>query len=70
MQLQGRTLPNPLHLLVVAEQSQTVDFIKLLEFIGKSKDMVSDMKSLEVIESSNYDSQDWAIHYSRMTYSW
>lgn len=49
LNLQGRTLPNPLHLLVVAEQSQTVDFIKLLEFIGKSRDIVYDMKSLDVI---------------------
>ena len=35
--LQGRTLPNALHVLVVAHQSESIDFEKLLKFITKSR---------------------------------
>ena len=29
LQLQGRTVPNALHVLVVAQQTETIDFEKL-----------------------------------------
>lgn len=46
LKMQGRTLPNSLHLLVVAEQLQLVNFKDLLDFITKRKEMAIDMKSL------------------------
>lgn len=52
LKLQGRTLPNSLHLLVVAEQLQMLNFEDLLSFIIKRKEGAIDTKSLEIIEST------------------
>jgi hypothetical protein len=37
LNLQGRTIPNALHLLVVVEQMGSYDFEDILKFILKSK---------------------------------
>jgi len=52
LNLQGRTLPNALHLLVVAEQSDSYSFEAILAFIQKRKAQTIDLKSLEVIASN------------------
>lgn len=46
LNLQGRTLPNALHLLVAAEQAGTYNFETILEFIQRRKDQKIDLKSL------------------------
>ena len=48
--MQGRTMPNSLHLLVVLDQMKTLNFEELLSFIQKRKELNMDLKSLEVIE--------------------
>lgn len=52
LNLQGRTIPNALHLLVVADQMGSYDFEQILQFIIKSKEIKFDIKSLDIIESS------------------
>ena len=52
LNLQGRTSPNALHLLVVADQMGSYDFEQILQFIIKSKEIKFDIKSLDIIESS------------------
>lgn len=54
--LQGRIIPNALHLLVVNDLKGYFDPEKLLEFIIRRKEGGQDTKSLEVIESKNRDS--------------
>jgi hypothetical protein len=49
--LQGRTIPNSLHLLVVNDLKGYFDPEKLLEFIIRRREGGQDTKSLEVIES-------------------
>ena len=51
--MQGRTIPNCLHLLVVLDQLKSLNFEDLLSFILKRKDLSMDLKSLDVIESNN-----------------
>jgi hypothetical protein len=52
LNLQGRTIPNALHLLVVVDQMGSYDFEQILQFIIKSKEIKFDIKSLDIIESS------------------
>ena len=52
LNLQGRTIPNALHLLVVADQMGSYVFEQILQFIIKSKEIKFDIKSLDIIESS------------------
>lgn len=49
LNLQGRTIPNCLHLLVVVEQLGSYDFEEILKFVMKSKELKLDVKSLDVI---------------------
>lgn len=52
--LQGRTIPNSLHLLVVSDMGGYYDPEKLLELIIKRKEGNYDTKSLDVIESKEF----------------
>jgi hypothetical protein len=45
LNLQGRTIPNALHLLVVADQMGSYDFEQILQFIIKSKEIKFDIKA-------------------------
>ena len=54
LDLQGRTLPNALHLMVVAHQTEAYDFDRLLQFILKGREVGLDSKSLDVIESRTF----------------
>lgn len=51
LNLQGRTIPNALHLLVVAHQTGSYDFEEILQFLIKSKEIKFDVKSLDTVES-------------------
>lgn len=49
LNLQGRSLPNALHVLVVADQMGSYDFERILEYIQKKKETALDLKSIEII---------------------
>ena len=66
--MQGRTIPNSLHLLVVLDQMKTLNFEDLLSFILKRKELSMDLKSLDVIERIYELRQVWAGSSLRTTW--
>jgi len=65
LDLQGRTLANPLHMLAVNDLDHFVNLESLLEYIIRRKSFP--LKEFEVIRSTYKSTQNAATSFSRMT---